>query len=49
MSLEYVLVAVLLVGFGAFLYMKKKKADANRDSSNGSGGLPKEPGNNQRK
>ncbi len=38
MSFEVVLAIVVLVGFGAFLYYRKKKADANRGS--GSSGLP---------
>jgi len=37
MSFEIILAIVVLVGFGAFLYHRKKKADANRSSAGGGG------------
>jgi len=47
MSFEVILAIIVLVGFGAFLYLRKKKADANRgaNGSSGSGGeIPKTDG-----
>jgi len=48
MELETGIVIAILVGFAAFLYFKKKKADANKGTGSGGGGsLPKDDGGKQ--